>query len=133
MNLSPEWVKTFANNGIEAKHWSNIGDKSAMDKLTRIATTRLNLVYRLSFFMAMETVNIHQAKTNLSRLLARVELGEEIVISNRGLPVAKLVPFRTSLDRRSSLGQDRGKFVLPDDFNAPLPEDILLAFEGGTE
>jgi prevent-host-death family protein len=104
-----------------------------MDKLTRIATTRLNLVYRLSFFKSMETVNIHQAKTNLSRLLARVELGEEIVISNRGLPVAKLVPFRTSLDRRSSLGQDRGKFVLPDDFNAPLPEDILLAFEGGTE
>ena len=81
----------------------------------------------------METVNIHQAKTNLSRLLARVELGEEIVISNRGLPVAKLVPFRTSLDRRSSLGQDRGKFVLPDDFNAPLPEDILVAFESGAE
>jgi prevent-host-death family protein len=75
----------------------------------------------------METVNIHQAKTNLSRLLSRVELGEEIVISNRGLPIAKLVPFRTSLDRRSSLGQDRGKFVLPDDFNAPLPEDILVA------
>jgi prevent-host-death family protein len=81
----------------------------------------------------METVNIHQAKTNLSRLLSRVELGEEIVISNRGIPIAKLVPFRTSLDRRSSLGQDRGKFVLPDDFNAPLPEDILVAFEGGAE
>lgn len=81
----------------------------------------------------METVNIHQAKTNLSRLLSRVELGEEIVISNRGIPIAKLVPFRTSLDRRSSLGQDRGKFIVPDDFNAPLPEDILLAFEGGIE
>jgi prevent-host-death family protein len=81
----------------------------------------------------METVNIHQAKTNLSRLLSRVELGEEIVISNRGIPIAKLVPFRTSLDRRSSLGQDRGKFIVPDDFNAPLPEDILVAFEGGAE
>jgi prevent-host-death family protein len=81
----------------------------------------------------METVNIHQAKTNLSRLLSRVELGEEIIISNRGVPVAKLVPFRTSLDRRSSLGQDRGKFIVPDDFNAPLPEDILVAFEGGVE
>ncbi|WP_017712713.1 type II toxin-antitoxin system Phd/YefM family antitoxin [Prochlorothrix hollandica] len=81
----------------------------------------------------METVNIHQAKTNLSRLLSRVELGEEIIIANRGLPIAKLVPFRTSLDRRSSLGQDRGKFVLPDDFNAPLPEDILVAFEGGAK
>ncbi|GCL42768.1 MULTISPECIES: type II toxin-antitoxin system Phd/YefM family antitoxin [Dolichospermum] len=81
----------------------------------------------------MATVNIHQAKTNLSRLLSRVELGEEIIISNRGVPVAKLVPFRTSLDRRSSLGQDRGKFIVPDDFNAPLPEDILVAFEGGAE
>ncbi|MFM6059152.1 MAG: type II toxin-antitoxin system Phd/YefM family antitoxin [Microcystis aeruginosa] len=81
----------------------------------------------------METVNIHQAKTNLSRLLSRVELGEVIVISNRGIPIAKLVPFRTSLDRRSSLGQDRGMFTVPDDFNAPLPEDILVAFEGGAE
>ncbi|MEQ8971295.1 MAG: type II toxin-antitoxin system Phd/YefM family antitoxin [Coleofasciculus sp. C1-SOL-03] len=81
----------------------------------------------------METVNIHYCKTNLSRLLSRVELGEEIVISNRGIPIAKLVPFRTSLDRRSSLGQDREMFTVPDDFNAPLPEDILVAFEGGAE
>ncbi|MCA1903807.1 MAG: type II toxin-antitoxin system Phd/YefM family antitoxin [Cyanobacteria bacterium KgW148] len=81
----------------------------------------------------METVNIHQAKTNFSRLLSRVELGEEIVISNRGIPIAKLVPFRTSLDRQYSLGQDRGKFIVPDDFNTPLPEDILVAFEGVTE
>ncbi|NCR10437.1 MAG: type II toxin-antitoxin system Phd/YefM family antitoxin [Microcystis aeruginosa LG13-11] len=81
----------------------------------------------------METVNIHQAKTNLSLLLSRVELGEEIIIANRGVPIAKLVPIRTSLNRRSSLGQDRGKFIVPDDFNAPLPEDILVAFEGGAE
>ncbi|XGV97139.1 MAG: type II toxin-antitoxin system Phd/YefM family antitoxin [Leptolyngbya sp. BL-A-14] len=50
----------------------------------------------------METVNIHQAKTNRSRLLSRVALGEEIVISNRGVPIAKLVPFWTAGDRRSS-------------------------------
>lgn len=81
----------------------------------------------------MENVNIHQAKTNLSRLLSRVEHGEEIVISNRGIPIAKLIPFRTSLDRRSSLGQDRGKFLVPDDFNAPLPDEILAAFEGDVE
>lgn len=78
----------------------------------------------------METVNIHQAKTNLSKLLSRVELGEEIIISNRGVPIAKLVPFRASSNRLSSLGQDRGRFVVPDDFNAPLPEEILAAFEG---
>jgi len=79
----------------------------------------------------METINIHQAKTNLSRLLSRVEQGEEIVIANRGVPVAKLVPFRTHLNRRSSLGQDQGTFSVPDDFNASLPEDVLTAFEGG--
>ena len=78
----------------------------------------------------METINIHQAKTNLARLLSRVELGEEITISNQGIPVAKLVPFRTCQNRRSCLGQDRGKFTVPDDFNAPLPADILVAFEG---
>lgn len=77
----------------------------------------------------METVNIHQAKTNLSRLLSRVELGEEIIISNRGIPVARLVPFHASSNRRASLGLDRERFVVPDDFNA-LPEEILAAFEG---
>lgn len=81
----------------------------------------------------METVNVDQAKIDFSRLLSRVELGEEIVISNRGLPIAKLIPFRTSLDRLSSLGQDQGMFTVPDDFNAPLPEDILVAFEGRAE
>ncbi|MBW4627054.1 MAG: type II toxin-antitoxin system Phd/YefM family antitoxin [Brasilonema octagenarum HA4186-MV1] len=81
----------------------------------------------------METVNIHQAKTNLSRLLSRVELGEEIIISNRGVAIAKLVPFRSSYNRRSSLGQDRGRFVVPEDFNASLPEDILAAFKGSQE
>ncbi|MBD1829672.1 type II toxin-antitoxin system Phd/YefM family antitoxin [Microcoleus vaginatus GB1-A2] len=81
----------------------------------------------------METVNIHQAKTNFSRLLSRVEMGEEIIISNEGIPVAKLVPFRTSSNRRASLGQDRGRFVLPEDFNDPLPKEILTAFEGDEE
>jgi prevent-host-death family protein len=78
----------------------------------------------------MDTVNIHQAKTHLSQLLSRVELGEEIVIANRGVPVAKLVPIPHPIDRRGSLGRDRGLFQLPADFNAPLPADLLAAFEG---
>lgn len=78
----------------------------------------------------METVNVHQAKTNLSRLLARVELGEEIIISNRGTPVAKLVPFHNAFKRQDSLGRDQGRFTVPEDFNEPLPEDLLSAFEG---
>ena len=81
----------------------------------------------------METVNIHQAETNLSQLLLQVEHGEEIIISDRGIPVAKLVPFRTSSNRLNSLGQDKGRFVVPDDFNTPMPEEILAAFEGGEE
>jgi prevent-host-death family protein len=82
----------------------------------------------------METVNIHEAKTNLSRLLSRVELGEEIVIANRGVPVAKLVPLcQPKKFRRQSLGRDQGKFVVPKDFNDPLPEDIYEAFEGKVE
>lgn len=76
----------------------------------------------------MEIVSMDQA--DLLRLLERVELGEEIVISHQGIPVAKLVPFTASVDRRASLGQDQGWFTVPDDFNAPLPEEILSAFEG---
>lgn len=81
----------------------------------------------------METVNIHQATTDLSLLLSRVALGEEIIIANQGIPIAKLVPFRTSSNRRASLGQDRGKFTVPEDFNDPLPKEILAAFEGYEE
>jgi prevent-host-death family protein len=88
----------------------------------------VDLVYKI-----MKTINIHEAKTNLSRLLTRVENGEEIIISNRGVPVAKLVPFRASLDRRASLGQDRARFIVPDDFNTSLPQEILAAFEGNAE
>jgi prevent-host-death family protein len=80
----------------------------------------------------MDTVNIHEAKTQLSRLLSRVELGEEIIISNRGVPVAKLVPLDRPQSRRQSLGRDRGLFNVPADFNE-LPEEVLAAFEGGLE
>jgi prevent-host-death family protein len=77
----------------------------------------------------MKAVNTHEAKTQLSRLLRRVAAGEEITIANRGVPVARLVPVR-SKDERRKLGMFRGQFVVPDDFDAPLPEEILDAFEG---
>lgn len=74
----------------------------------------------------METVNIAQAEMNLSGLLSRVELGEEIIIANAGIPIAKLVPFRKLSNRRASLGKDRGKFVVPEDFNEPLSSILML-------
>jgi prevent-host-death family protein len=68
-------------------------------------------------------VNIHQAKTHLSRLLERVALGEEVIIAKAGTPVAKLVPI-TSERPRFKLGSAKGQFVVPDDFNDPLPKEI---------
>lgn len=77
----------------------------------------------------MITVNVHEAKTNLSRLLAQAEAGEEVVIARNGKPVARLAPFR----KRGKPQPDvfKGKFVLPDSFFDPLPEDELKAWEGG--
>ncbi len=79
----------------------------------------------------METID--QAKINLPELLSRVERGEEIIISNQGIPIAKLIPLQPPFNRRSSLGQDQHRFTVPDNFNDPLPENILIAFEGGAE
>ena len=72
-------------------------------------------------------VNIHQAKTHLSRLLVRMAAGEEVVISRAGKPIARLVPFiRPARDRRP--GQDRGRLQIADDFDAALPEETQHLF-----
>jgi prevent-host-death family protein len=68
-------------------------------------------------------VNVHEAKTHLSKLLERVALGEEVIIAKAGKPVAKLVPVNTRPKRRL-LGSAKGEFVVPDDFNDPLPKEI---------
>jgi prevent-host-death family protein len=77
----------------------------------------------------MKSVNTHEAKTQLSRLLRRVALGEEIIIANRGVPVARLVPVPANTAQRK-LGIFNGEFSVPDDFDAPLPEELLDLFEG---
>jgi prevent-host-death family protein len=77
----------------------------------------------------LKQVNIHQAKTDLSKLVERAEAGEEIVIARAGRPAAKLVPL-TKTRRRRRLGLLDGKFRIPDDFNAPLPLSVIRAFEG---
>ena len=73
-------------------------------------------------------VNIHEAKTHLSRLLKRVEGGEEVVIAKAGKPIARLSPVTPSGKRL--LGMDQGRGFIADDFDAPLPEEILRDFEG---
>lgn len=75
----------------------------------------------------MDEVGVHEAKTTLSALLRRVVTGEEIIISSGGRPVARLVPIQRGPER--VLGRDRGVFEVPEDFDAPLPDDLLRAFE----
>jgi prevent-host-death family protein len=72
-------------------------------------------------------VNVHEAKTHLSKLLERVEAGEEIVIARAGLPVARLIPFAHPGKR--PLGLDAGMGFIASDFDAPLPEGVLDDFE----
>jgi prevent-host-death family protein len=78
----------------------------------------------------METVNIHQAKTHFSRLVERAEAGEEIIIARSGKPVARLVPIYQLTERRV-FGQMRGLITVSDDFDDPLPDDLLAAFYNG--
>ena len=75
----------------------------------------------------MAQVNVHEAKTQLSRLLARVAAGEEIIISKAGRPAAKLVPVGKRPKRVP--GQDAGKGRIAADFDAPLPDEVLADFE----
>lgn len=70
---------------------------------------------------------MHEAKTHLSRLLARVEAGEEVLISRAGKPVARLVPVARGRPRRTP-DRDKGKGWIADDFAAPLPRNLLAAF-----
>lgn len=72
-------------------------------------------------------VNIHEAKTHLSKLLERVALGEEVVIAKAGTPVAKLVPISMKPKTRK-IGSAKGEFVVPDDFNDPLPKEVEDSF-----
>jgi prevent-host-death family protein len=76
-------------------------------------------------------VNIHEAKTHFSKLLQRVAGGEEITIANAGVPVARLVPVKPNGNKRK-LGVDNGLIKIADDFDAPLPENILAGFLRGT-
>jgi prevent-host-death family protein len=72
-------------------------------------------------------VNIHEAKTQLSRLVAAAEAGEEVVIARAGRPVAKLVPFSQDSGPRP-LGGWQGRVTIDDEFDAPLPPEIARGF-----
>jgi len=76
----------------------------------------------------MTVINVHEAKTQLSRLLARVEAGEEIVIGRAGVPIAKIVPYQRRTEPRKP-GRFAGRIHIAEDFDE-LPEDVQRAFDG---
>jgi prevent-host-death family protein len=79
----------------------------------------------------VQTVNVHAAKTHFSRLVDQAAAGEEIIIAKAGKPVAKLVPLTPPHDRpKRRLGALAGVAVVPAGFDAPLPDDVISAFEG---
>lgn len=77
----------------------------------------------------MRQVNIHEAKTHLSKLLEDVARGDEIIIAKAGKPVARLVAIDDDVTPRPR-GLLKGKIRIVDDFDAPLPEEILQSFDG---
>ena len=80
----------------------------------------------------MKQVNIHEAKTHLSRLVQEAASGEEIVIAKSGRPVARLVALDETKPPRE-FGRMKGKIWIAEDFDAPLPDDLLALFEGGAD
>ena len=78
-------------------------------------------------------VNIYEAKTRLSELVDQASRGETVVIAKSGTPMAKLVPLSHGPKRKIKFGLMKGEFIEADDFDAPLPDDLLAAFEGRSE
>jgi len=76
------------------------------------------------------TVNVHEAKTHLSRLLNRVAAGEEIVIAKGGKPFAVLVPLGGLAAQARKPGSAKGRIVVREDFDDPLPGELLKGFTG---
>ena len=79
----------------------------------------------------MQTLNIHAAKTHLSRLVDEAAAGDEIIIARAGRPIAKLVSLTAAPAGRRVLGRLAGQASVPPDFDDPLPDIVLDAFEGG--
>jgi prevent-host-death family protein len=74
-------------------------------------------------------INIHEAKTHLSRIVDEVAAGAEVIIAKAGKPMARLTSI-AGVQRPKKLGLLQGKIQVPDDFNAPLPDDVIASFEG---
>jgi prevent-host-death family protein len=98
---------------------------------TRLGT-RLDLAQFAGYKMVMIWVNIHEAKTHLSRYLERVAKGESIVLCRRNVPIAEIRPITRARRLRRPVGLAKGAFLVPPEFFEPLPADVVGAFSGET-
>jgi antitoxin (DNA-binding transcriptional repressor) of toxin-antitoxin stability system len=96
----------------------------------RERTAAIDLVHFMVHNIVVNRVNIHDAKTNLSRYLAELTPGKTLVLCNRNQPVAELRSLRKPGVRTPRIGAARGEFVVPDAFFEPLPDEILRALSG---
>lgn len=87
----------------------------------------------MTYNMVMIRINIHEAKTHLSRYLSRLRKGEVILLCKRNVPVAEIRPLPAARESRRPIGLARGEFEVPPSFNDPLPDELLRAFNGEHE
>ena len=78
----------------------------------------------------MIRLNIHEAKTHLSKHLRRVKKGETIILCERNVPIAEIRPIKPENREPRPIGLDKGRLLVPENFNDPLPDWLLDAFEG---
>ncbi len=92
-----------------------------------------DLVYLLVYDKPMIKLNVHEAKTHLSRYLELVEKGESITLCKRNVPIAEIRPIRKPKAGKRPIGTGKGDFHLDERFFEPLPDDLLELFNGGGE
>ena len=80
--------------------------------------------------MTANQISVDEIKRDLPKFLKRVESGEKLVIMKEGRPLAEIEPINRSDSKVRPYGLCDGDFTVPDDFDAPLPEDIIKEFEG---
>ena len=90
----------------------------------------IELVHNLGYNRTMKRVNMHEAKTHLSRYVAELKPGETLLLCNRNEPVAEIRAVTEKKKVKPRVGWAKGEFTVPDSFFEPLPEDILRAFNG---
>jgi len=78
----------------------------------------------------MIRLNIHEAKTHLSKYLEKLVAGETIILCKRNIPIAEIRPIRQNRERKRPIGLAKGEFKLTSEFFEPLPDEILTAFNG---